>query len=627
MLPNRLASLLAVLSIHACAWPQDAKPSVAEDAATLEKMLSAGSTAKGERPKEILFFGILGSDRKPTAQANAETLKKLDALAARVGANSLPAQTEPKRNRMALLAPNAASVAEEVNWLADPERLRVLCLQPPLAMSEAKAMDESVRLAGKGVQVGVLNLEGDGKPTVWRPTSESLKPFREERLSLPAQLDRTSEQPDLSPQAQGLAWSLNRASARHLEQPWLASLPVSSALQNPATLRRAFYQALGHGAKLFHFEGATLPSLAAKGGRSVKPDDAPLWLEIQRLIHETGAIERVISTAQPRQADIAFILSNAEEKRGHPQSMGEELKALYVACRQAGYAVDVLCDEDVQRGRLEKYRSAFIVGAHLNRKTAAEVKKWVEKGQCLGGYVGGGLWDEEGKLNEEMLGLYGIAEPKLEHPGELGAAKLELAQLQPLDSIAASFGEKPGRFPVLAAKLTFQAGPKSVVAGTYRDGSPAIVHTKNGGGHAYLFGSYIGSGWARGAMPKREWKPGPDRSDFNHFVPLDFDYEAADQAAAPADEARFHVVTDNLKVETLVLEGPKGVAVVCLNWARQPQTALLTVQFAQARFSKATSMERGPLKLTKIVDPNNAQAVTYTFRLKVDVADVVLIEE
>jgi hypothetical protein len=659
--------------------PPDPRP-LAEQLALLEKA-TAAMPAKGRPPEQFLFFGILGLDRKLPEAIDSATAQKLGALATKLGANSLPDQTKPPRNQLAFVPKaldQADAVRRELNgWIASPERLRALIgaqVAPADAITDLpafrrflsgkgykpqelglKSLDEAVpelkkkgsklyypshlyllqsgarpvavieALAGKGVLAGEFGAQHRG---IYRPQSRSeLIPYRLSRLTLPWQCDRICEEPELSPQAQGLAWACARSAAAFLDQPFMASLTASSRYQNADMLRRSFYQALGHGAKLFHFRGAVLPAQFKDATESISPDDVRQWQTIHDVIGEVGAIEKVVYSCQPRPADIAFLLSFAEELRGQPEIVAEELKALFVACRQAGYAVDVLWDEDVQRGRHEKYKSIFFVGNHLERKTALELRSWVAKDRVLAGYAGGGMFDEHGQPMDVLHEVYGISEPKLVHDGSLANAKIDLPRLKKLDTIQTDFNDVRFTLPALLARQTFKARPNVEVTGRYGDGSPAMVRNKYGQGVGYLYGTYAGLAWAQAAVPKREWKPGPLLGHFNHYFPLGFNHELGDQVTAGSDEALFHVITDNLAVETLVLEGPKGAAVVCINWANLPQTALLTLQFAAPHFKKATSLERGELKLTKLIDPRNPRAVTYTFKVPVNVTDVVLIEE
>lgn len=652
-----------------------------EQVAALE-MIAKSFPEKGKPPRKFLHFGILGLDQRPAPNLSPDLQRRLRAVAKTLGVNTLPDAEQPTRNLFAYLREPFSPGNEEATisrdltgWIRGPDRLRAVgALARYLPPTELKASDLQRILSRKGYRAEELGLKSlaDAQPEdrdrnskLYYPTqllkwemmaakpmpvvdklfgagvqvgaqptegedrffySRALLPFRLGWQSLPWQVDRSVELPEVSPQAAGFNWAVARSAGRYQDQPFLASIPVDSRVQTPESLRRAYYLALGHGAKMFRFDGAILPAQAAKGERSVNPEDARLWLTLHDLIHETGAIEELAFANPPRPAGIAFLISSAEEVRGHPESVAEELKALYVCCRQAGYAVDVLTEDDVQRGRADKYVSIFFVGSHLERRTAEALKQWVHNGGALASYAGGGLLDEHGQPLPVLLEVYGIAEAKLEHPGKLTRAKIDLPKQQPLDTLTFNFEGVKKKLPVVAARQTLKPAGNPEVFAHYSDGSVAGVRNKYGKGIAFLYGTYAGSSWCRTALPHRSWKASNDSAGLNHFVPLDFDHDLGDQVSAGSDQAVFHVVTDNLAVETVLLEGPKGIAVVCINWSNTPQRIFLTVQQPSPDFTKATSLEKGPLKVDKIRDFRNPRSVTYNFKLQVNVTDVILIE-
>jgi hypothetical protein len=392
----------------------------------------------------------------------------------------------------------------------------------------------------------------------------------------------------------------------------------------PLTLRRSYYLAVGHGAKLLNFRGAA--PHAADGPFRLPADATAMWQTIHDLVHETGAFEHVVFPARPRPSRVGMLLSFASDLWDPDASADRERQNLYLACRRIGYSVDCLTEEDVQAGKHQNLKAILVVGPNLERATARALRAWVNGGGILASYGGGGLRDEYDRPLDVLQEVFGISEPKAERRGSLGWGKTDLLKLQPLDEILWSQSRIERQWPVLATKVSFTPKPAAQVLGKYKDGKPAVTRHAYGLGVAYVYGSYAASGFVRAALPNQRWERGNSPASFNHFVPSDFDSELVDIITAPCGEGQFDIITDNINVETVVLEGPKGVAVACINWTNTPQDAFLTVQFATHTMTKATSLNRGALKLTKITDPRNPRAVTYSFKLRVDATDMVLLE-
>jgi hypothetical protein len=139
--------------------------------------------------------------------------------------------------------------------------------------------------------------------------------------------------------------------------------------------------------------------------------------------------------------------------------------------------------------------------------------------------------------------------------------------------------------------------------------------------HAWLFAAPIGSGWLKTVLPRRDWKIGSSPTSYNHrLLVRDLDGDAGDMVMGATGDARWDVITDNLSVETILMEGNKGIALFCINWSTmKPQQARLTAQYLPKGFDKATSLDQGPLSAQR-------RGAVLDFKARVNVTDVVLIE-
>jgi hypothetical protein len=192
--------------------------------------------------------------------------------------------------------------------------------------------------------------------------------------------------------------------------------------------------------------------------------------------------------------------------------------------------------------------------------------------------------------------------------------------MEPLDTIDWEYQKKKVKIPVLGFKQTMKVGPQTRVYGKYAsDGSPAMVIHSYGRGAAFLFGTFVGSAYVRSGIPIRPVDRGATQDSFAHFLPSKFDDDLVDIVTAACGDVRWDVITDNPMVETVVLEGPKGLAVACINWTPTPQKVMLSVQYLPKNIQKATSIAHGLL-------PSQRRGVVMDFRLQVDVADMVILE-
>ncbi|MFT3882075.1 MAG: hypothetical protein QM703_20780 [Gemmatales bacterium] len=132
----------------------------------------------------------------------------------------------------------------------------------------------------------------------------------------------------------------------------------------------------------------------------------------------------------------------------------------------------------------------------------------------------------------------------------------------------------------------------------------------------------LGSGWLRSALLGRKWEVGSKPDSYNHQILLSrLNGDAGDVVTSSTGDARWDVITDNLDVETVLLEGAKNNILVCINWASTPQQAYLTTQFVPKELTQARSLKQGPLATQRA-----GATLSLPKKFKVDVADIVILE-
>jgi hypothetical protein len=214
----------------------------------------------------------------------------------------------------------------------------------------------------------------------------------------------------------------------------------------------------------------------------------------------------------------------------------------------------------------------------------------------------------------------------LEQPGP---AKKTLASIKPTDSIKFVYMGKTSTFPVVYGKLKMipdeQHKDKFIEYGKYNDGTLAVgKHEYEPAklGFVWLFASPIGCGWLKTSLPGRAYEVSGNPEAFNHKVLFDnMDGDAGDVVISATGDARFDVITDNLSIESILMEKPKGFAIVSVNWSNKPEQCWLTAQFIPKEFNNVVSVFNGKL---------NAQRAGITMslpkRYEIKEAEVVVID-
>jgi len=196
---------------------------------------------------------------------------------------------------------------------------------------------------------------------------------------------------------------------------------------------------------------------------------------------------------------------------------------LYLLLRHLQLPVDVVCDADIEEGRLQDYELYFQVGDHITGKAATALRKWTEEGGVLVSVAGGGMWDEYNRPLDTLKEVYGVKggrqyaeergtvyipgllyeesarDNRLEKREQALRAKLELIHAHPMDRIRVEGYE--GKLPVLGYRQTL-APVDGTVVGRFADGKAAVVKNDCGKGKALIMGFLPGIANLYRAFPR-----------------------------------------------------------------------------------------------------------------------------
>jgi hypothetical protein len=652
---------------------------VDEDLEGLLKTVTA-FPPKGKRPEKYLIYGLMGSSSG--VQPGTKTAELVQSLELALGSNTLPLIAQPEKNGYVdvrhVATKDLKTWCEKLKADGKADRLKVVSMGDEIHIGGAaqspqddpafrdflkgkkldaaelglKALDDAkIELKDKSSKLYYYShlfsfekalqelkdrtdiLEGNlGKhitcganysphPHYWPKEGQWVRAFKRRAMTLPWGEDYVWQCPEASPQIIGYMLSALRCGAvdHNLPIHWYVMPHYPGT--TPANLRRAYYTAIGHGAKQVNFFCAT-PLSVAYTENYVTSEATETWKTINDLVQETGMFEHIAFDAKTRQGDCALLISFAQDLWDNDPAYNHERKCLYLLLRQSGYTPDFITEEDIQSGALKKrnIRSVFIVGNHLETATAKVLKEFVKEGGSLGGYAGGGFLNEHNQPMTVLNEVYGVKDQKIERRDTVIMTKQQLPRLTPIDRVQTAMNQVKREFDAVGFKQTFVVSDGRI-EGKYKDGSPAVIVKEYEKGVGMLFGSFVCSSCIRAGIPLRPFDRSTSPEGFNHFLPSDYDGELIDLATAPAGwgSARYDVITNEPAVETVVMDGPDGVAVSIINWLNEPQDLTLSVQFVPAQFTKVTSIQKGPLKgVTR-------RGVVIDFRLRVDVADMVLI--
>lgn len=267
--------------------------------------------------------------------------------------------------------------------------------------------------------------------------------------------------------------------------------------------------------------------------------------------------------------EVAFVAPRASEIWSRATDPGltvfEDAKWVYTALRHAHIPVDILSEQQLAEGKLDRYKVLYIVGSHLHHRATLAVDGWVRKGGTLWTGASGLTRDEANQSNLTALKLLGLRERTLENWGS--APQYRASTLEPLKEQSA---------PV-ASTLTWRGKPIAPHIGRERlipqhaegvaffaDGSAALTLNRHEKGEAFAAGLWAGLSYS--ATVRRE--------DFD--MRSDFDPVLRDLVAAPALERKIlrPAVPSDPLVEAIALQREGRQSIALINWAYQYQEAV-----------------------------------------------------
>ncbi len=267
------------------------------------------------------------------------------------------------------------------------------------------------------------------------------------------------------------------------------------------------------------------------------------------------------------QPEVAFVTPRSSEIWGRSGGLNgtafENAKWVYLALAHAHVPVDILSEQQLAEGKLERYKAIYIPGPHLRRDAAAEVKTWVRDGGRLWTDAIGLSRDEADQPSSAMDELLGLKDRVLERWGSVplyGATTLGVL-VETNAPAHAAFGEAQ---KVLVARIGREALKPTTaeVMARFADNQPAVTRNRFGKGEATVVGCWSGLSYSAQVR----------RADFD--MRADFTPGLRELIAAPALAAKAYrpAVPGEALVEAVALDNAGRRSLALINWSYQRKT-------------------------------------------------------
>jgi len=374
-------------------------------------------------------------------------------------------------------------------------------------------------------------------------------------------------------------------------------------------LRLKAYSALGQGAKAFFFWTFGPTYIGTENYWS------DLRSEYDGLAKFTRALARgedILFPADPVRESVAVLYSVSHDiwHADDPASFVEN-RLTWHALRHLGVQPDFLREEDVEDGRLKGYRVLYVTGQCLTRRASAAIDEWVRAGGVVHLSAGAATRDEffEPHVPPFAARLWPAdAASRFTKERHAYNERGDLPRIKPLATASLSPGAGGGRLPVIGCRLNLRSDvPEADRLAAFDDGLPAGASAAHGGGRVIGFGFLPGlaySPFKPGQTTLDEkWPAGPRR-----LIGL------ALEAAKVVPVARADVPV----VETSLLTGPRGSALVLVNYTYEPIPRLKVAVRLAHGVATAVSTEGAAVAMEK-TDRG------ITLELPLDGTDIVLL--
>ena len=393
-------------------------------------------------------------------------------------------------------------------------------------------------------------------------------------------------------------------------------------------LRLKAYSALGQGAKSFFFwtYGPT-----CIGTENYWSDLRSEYEGIAKLARALEKAEPILHNAKLVRDRVAILYSVSHDlwHTDEPASFVEN-RLTWVALRHLGVQPDFLREEDVEAGRLKDYRVLYVTGQCLTRKASARIDDWVRSGGVVYHSAGAATRDE---FYEPYLPPFAAlvwpadaTERMVKQTGHSFNERVDLPTIKPITRVIIPREGWNDELPVLGVRLDVNRANPVRARAALEDGKPAMQIEDHGKGSVMAVGFMPGLAYSPFKVGQttldEKWPLAPRLTLAEPLMlqtagrpaPLG-DRVLKCEVLEPADPSR--------PIESSLLTGPNGSAVVLVNHGYQPIRRLRIGLRLSHAFGSAVSTEGVKVSLKR--DNDDPQRIE--LEMPLEWTDIVLLQK
>lgn len=355
-------------------------------------------------------------------------------------------------------------------------------------------------------------------------------------------------------------------------------------------LRLKAYSALGQGAKSFFFWTFGPTYIGTEN----------YWSDLHSEYTGLAKLDRALEQAEPvlyparSVRDPVAILYSVSHDIWHSDDPAAfvEKRLLWHALRHLHVQPDFIREEDVTAGALAGYKALYVTDQCIARNASARIDAWVRAGGTL--YLSAGA-----ATRDEFFTPYIPPFARQAWPDDAASRfidehhsyseRTDLPGIKPIAHVQVHLNKRSFDLPAIGCRLNLRTEVPSPIA-TFDDGKPAGAVIGYGGGKVV----------AVGFMPMLAY------GQLAHFHPTTLQEkwpsEPRELARLPLELAHIAPVAmaDVPVVETSLLTGPKGSALVLANYTYQPIASLKINVHVDHGVAKAISTSGSAVQMEKI---------------------------
>ncbi len=373
-----------------------------------------------------------------------------------------------------------------------------------------------------------------------------------------------------------------------------------------ASFRRTAFGHLAHGARGLDYFGIGINSTFTENYIDFR--DIDRYAAIRDVNYAVGLVEDILPESRVVPSKVALILSDSTERwdfsglakdKASLNVFGAGYKKLrncyhldrvgiYYALVNESRPPDLLIEEDLVNGWLDKFEVAYWVGDCIEPKAFEPIAEWVRGGGHLVATAGAFRLDSYRRSLPAGAEFLGLTSATLDERETFFRPQLELPYLQPLDHV--------GDMPVFGVIDRVNAAESAEVVSRFANGGPAVIQRKLGKGRITYIAALPGVTYLYSAhLPPQP----PPRGIWSHQLLVNFNADAGRLITDPVRDVATSVEVDGGRLDARLLKSPNGYAIPLANYSPDTDAELTLTLRGLPPIKRVVSAVRGELLMEK----------------------------